>query len=209
VAKANGKASTWIPLSEALALVIAAYSSPQLAQRLLRKWIASKVVHWRHWVPGKQTPDIGAAAFWRPGSTVRRRRVVARMADVGDSPAADLGGRQVALPRVAWQQNRAERDGTVFYRIEIIFEEVIALLPPGFGPDTRSRKTAGKSWLAEEFAQNPPPPGMQVTDYARQVHERMRQAAATTPGLRVLKAKTIATRFHEEKKAAAKARPPK
>lgn len=186
--KADSETTTWILLRDGKALVTEIYQASQLAERLLRQWLADGQVRWRgSFTEGRKRrayPDIGEPAFWME---------------------MEPGSNQILL-HVNWSESWTRRGGIggcTVYRIEVAREDVIKMLPALTTTAVNQRSVSPvstKTWITAEAQRmrdaNEVP--ATKTAFAQMLGDRMAQAHAQGHNIHVVGWRHILNQLEDE-----------
>jgi hypothetical protein len=186
MAKADSNVTTWILLRDALALVMQVYQAAGISERLLIQWLADGKVRWRslHLEGYQPVPNLDTGVeFWQPFDPGRTRQVVST---------------------VNWLESSAHRGGMggcMAYRIELVQDDVVALLPAVDGMDAPPGFIPGSTWISAEARRmkgaGEISPRISKTDLAKALAHRMLKASEQDPTVRPIGWESIRNRLGE------------
>jgi hypothetical protein len=174
MAEADGDTTTWILLRDAKALVINAYGSSELAEKLLVEWLGEGRVRWTcRYLKGDHS--TGDRRFWL------------QILNINWEEGSALDVCMIEGPGPA----------SSAYGILVSREDTLALLP---GEPSEELVASGR-WIAAEAkrmkAADEIPQDIGITDLARELAQRMNKAAKTDPSIRPIKYVSIKNKLHE------------
>jgi hypothetical protein len=188
----------WISLRDARALVVEAYGATQLAEKLLTKWLGQGLVRWScKRFEAARLPDLAErqrkadAAFWFLDGDVAYSE--------GD-PAFWRRSLEINWEE-SWASQMYVERGNKAYGIRVAREDVLAQLPEQPGDREAATLVASARWIAAE-ARHMKGTGQipsRITDFAKELAQRMDKAADSDRSLRRLKWQSIRNRLHEWK----------
>jgi hypothetical protein len=181
MAKASGSTTTaWISLSDARQLVVNAYESKELAERLLVGWLGEGKARWScKLFEGPRAADLAARQREATGGAVWW--VAPDTAFSEGDPAFWR-----ASLKINWEDNSAHEQhvvgGARAYGIKIVREDVLAQLPGQLGEPEETTATS-KGWIVEKARRmkraGEIPDGIRKTDFAKLLEEQMKKAVST------------------------------
>ena len=172
MAKAGGKTTTWILLSEAKARADSAFQDRKFAERRLTEWLVADKLRWRsEYLDGSKRdcdPGSGDPKFW----------VEPPLTFPPPGPVLIIQTRTLIKTwDESWVRRRwAWADSYTFRRIEVVEEDLAKLLPAG-STRARAKKDAmePKDWLTAEVkrmkAEGEIPGGITKTEFATLLEE--------------------------------------
>ena len=184
MAKADDASSTidWIWLCDALREATKALGSQALAKRGLKELLAIGQLPW-------------TCMLWEGREEPRRKDEP----QLGSLLAAVICFWNAPSHWIDWEDNVARENttcGAQAMGIKVSRGHLLAALPPG---ESREREpvAGAAAWIAAEArrmkAAGEIPPGIGITDFARELESRMRKAAAGDRSLRPIKRKASGT----------------
>jgi hypothetical protein len=193
MARADDTFSTivWIWLREALDLAAASLGSMALAKELLIEWLAAEKLPWfcMAW------KALDAEGIARLEKQIREARMISFLTIPLPSTAYHESEPEFwrAGLRIDWGDNMAREyavDGAKALGIKVSREHLLALLP-----DEGEEVRGAGAWMAVEAKRmkdaNEIPSKIRISEFARELEQRMARAAASDKSVRPIKAKSI------------------
>jgi hypothetical protein len=191
MAKAGGKTTKWILLSQAKAQAVEAHEeivgtshAPEFAEREIQKWLQSGQVCYRYRHFEGSSELLGHPKFFQDEPTA--------------SEASSLI--QIKYVIIDWEKDSARRPGCRVYRIEIAKDDLTKLLPMA-GVRDDDAATVTKVWITRKARDlkraGKLDPLMKKNKFADHLAKLLKEEAKTNESLKAVKWKSISNKLNE------------